>query len=75
MPYFIKHGAKGCAGWSTTKADGVVITCHQTKADAIKHMVALSIATKEQPGGELKNKKESVLESMMREAEEQNGRL
>ena len=75
MPYYIKHGAKGCAGWATTKADGVVITCHKTKGDAISHMVALSIATKENPGGELGKKKESVLESMMREAEEQDGRL
>lgn len=60
MPYYIKHGAAGCAGWSTTKADGVVITCHKTKKDAIDHMVALSLATKEQPGGELGKKKESI---------------
>jgi hypothetical protein len=57
MPYYIKHGAKGCAGWATTKADGVVITCHSTKKDAIAHMVALSIAEKTPPGGELGKKK------------------
>jgi len=72
MPYYIKHGAKGCAGWATTKADGIVITCHKTKGDAISHMVALSIATKENPGGELGKKKESVLEAMIREVEEEN---
>ena len=68
VPYYITKDAKGCAGWATTKADGVVITCHKTKQDAINHMVALSLATKEKAGGELGKKKESVLESMIREA-------
>ena len=71
MPYYITKGAKGCAGWATTKADGVVITCHKTKNDAIAHMVALSLATKEKPMGELGKKKESVLEAMFREASEE----
>jgi len=68
MPYFISDKAKGCSGWATTKHDGTVITCHPTKKDAIAHMVALSIAEKIQPGGELGKKKESVLESFIREA-------
>jgi len=70
MPYYIKQGAKNCAGWATVKQDGSVITCHQTKTDAIKHMVALSIATGEKAGGELGKRKESAIESFIREAEE-----
>lgn len=69
MPYFISNKAKGCSGWATTKHDGTVITCHPTKEKAIAHMVALSIAEKIPPGGELgKHKKESILDSMLREA-------
>jgi len=69
MPYYIKQGAKGCAGWATVKQDGSVITCHKTKNDAIQHMVALSIATGEKAGGELGKKKESAIEVFIRQAE------
>jgi hypothetical protein len=73
MPYYIRKGAPGCAGWSTTKADGKVITCHKTRGDAIKHMVALSIATKEKPGGTYGTKKESTIDAFLREAAEMGG--
>jgi len=68
MPYYIRKGAPGCAGWATTHSDGSVMTCHKTKADAIRHMVAVSIATKEKPGGTWGTKKESVLETMIADA-------
>lgn len=51
MPYFISKDAKGCAGWATMDSSGKVITCHTTKGEAIRHMVALSLATDEEPGG------------------------
>ena len=51
MPYFIKQTA---AGWDTVKDDGTVLGKHKTKSDAIKQMVAVSIAEKIPPGGELK---------------------
>lgn len=70
MPYYIRKGAPGCAGWATTHADGSVMTCHKTRGDAIKHMVAVSIATKEKPGGTWGTKKESVIDQMIAEAEE-----
>ena len=53
MPYYIKQGAIGCDGWATVKEDGEVIGCHQSKADAIAQMVALSMAEDMQPGGEM----------------------
>lgn len=68
MPYYIRKGAPGCAGWATTKSDGSVITCHKTRGDAIKHMVAISIGAKEKPGGTWGTKKESVLDQMLIEA-------
>ena len=52
MPYFITDKAEGCTGWATIKDDGEVIGCHQTKADAIAQMVAVSIAEDMEPGGE-----------------------
>lgn len=52
MPYYIKQGAIGCDGWATIKEDGEVIGCHQSKADAIAQMVAISLAEDMQPGGE-----------------------
>jgi HK97 family phage prohead protease len=53
MTYYIKQGAIGCDGWATVKEDGEVIGCHQSKADAIAQMVALSMAEDMQPGGEM----------------------
>ena len=51
MPYFISKSAQG---WDTVKADGTVIGKHPDKKKAIAQMVALSIAEKMKPGGELK---------------------
>jgi len=51
MPYFISKSAQG---WDTVKADGTVIGKHPDKKMAIAQMVALSIAEKMPPGGELK---------------------
>ena len=70
MPYYIRKGMPGCAAWATVKSDGTMVTCHKTKSDAINHMVALSIATNEKPGGTYGKKKESVIEAMIREVEE-----
>jgi HK97 family phage prohead protease len=52
MPYFIEDDNADCSGWATVKEDGEVMGCHQTKADAIDQMVALSIAEGIDPGGE-----------------------
>jgi HK97 family phage prohead protease len=52
MPYFIEDDNPDCSGWATVKEDGEVMGCHQTKADAIDQMVALSIAEGIDPGGE-----------------------
>jgi len=52
MPYFIENDNADCSGWATVKEDGEVMGCHQTKADAIDQMVALSIAEGIDPGGE-----------------------
>ena len=53
MPYYIRNDASDCkSGWATVDAKGKTITCHETKEQAIKHMVAISIAQGEQPMGD-----------------------
>jgi HK97 family phage prohead protease len=56
MPYFISKSAQG---WDTVKEDGTVLGSHADKKKAIAQMVALSIAEKMKPGGELKRAVES----------------
>jgi len=51
VPYFIEQVA---SGWNTVKDDGTVLGSHPDKKKAIAQMVALSIAEKMKPGGELK---------------------
>jgi hypothetical protein len=55
MPYYISDSQPDCSGWATVNADGKVIGCHKTKEDAIKQMVAVSIATGEPAKGQLEN--------------------
>jgi HK97 family phage prohead protease len=52
MPYFITDKSTDCSGWATIKDDGEVLGCHESKADAIAQMVALSLAEGIDPGGE-----------------------
>jgi len=54
MPYYIEKDNEGCNQnqWATTKGDGEVMGCHNTKEGAIKQMVALSVAEGIEPGGE-----------------------
>jgi len=49
MPYFIEQVD---SGWNTVKDDGVVLGKHKTKAQAIKQMVAVSLAEGIAVGGE-----------------------
>ena len=51
MPYFIQQTD---SGWDTVKDDGTVLGKHKTKKQAIDQMVAVSVAEKIAPGGELK---------------------
>jgi hypothetical protein len=56
--FYIRKDAPGCkGGWATVDGEGNVITCHETKDQAIKHMVAAAIGAGEQPGGEWSPKK------------------
>ena len=56
--FYIRKDAPGCkSGWATTDGKGNVITCHETKDQAIKHMVAASIGAGEQPGGDWDHRK------------------
>jgi len=58
MPYYIKEKPADCKnGWATVDAKGVTITCHETKDQAIKHMVAISLSTGEQVAGDWANRK------------------
>lgn len=53
-PYYIEKDNAGCAKgeWATTKGDGEVVGCHESKSAAIRQMVALSVAEGIEPGGE-----------------------
>jgi HK97 family phage prohead protease len=61
MPYFITDKSPDCAGWATVKEDGEVMGCHTTKQSAIDQMVAMSLAEKIVPGGELKDAVRTLL--------------
>ena len=61
MPYFITDKETSCNGWATVKADGEVIGCHTNKQGAIDQMVAVSLAEKIVPGGELKDAMRALL--------------
>lgn len=58
MPYYISKERPDCeSGWATVDADGKTITCHETKEQAIKHMVAISIGAGDEPGGTYEDRK------------------
>jgi len=61
MPYFITDKSPDCSGWATIKEDGEVIGCHQTKQDAVDHMVAVSLAEDMSPGGERNSDADEVI--------------
>lgn len=50
MPYFISDQTD-CPAWAVVKEDGEVVACHETEADAIDQMVAISVAEDIEPGG------------------------
>jgi hypothetical protein len=52
VPYYISKKHPECeSGWATVKSDYEIITCHSSRAAAIRQMVALSIAEDIPPGG------------------------
>ena len=56
--FYIRNDASDCkSGWATTDGSGKTISCHETKDQAIKHMVAASIGAGEQPGGDWAHRK------------------
>ena len=54
MPYYIEENNDACAvgQWATTKDDGEVMGCHDTKQDAIDQAVAISISEDSEFEGE-----------------------
>jgi HK97 family phage prohead protease len=57
MPYFISENTD-CPNWAVVKEDNSVVSCQDTKDDAIAQMVALSLAENIEPGGELRATRE-----------------
>jgi HK97 family phage prohead protease len=57
MPYFISE-TTDCPGWAVVKEDNSVVSCQESKDDAIAQMVALSLAENLEPGGELESTRE-----------------
>jgi HK97 family phage prohead protease len=53
MPYFISQ-TTDCPSWAVVKEDNSVVSCQESKEDAIAQMVALSLAENMEPGGELR---------------------
>lgn len=64
MPYGISQEQSDCSGWATVKKveNGYeTITCHETKDDAVKQMVALSVGENMEPLGNVARAKPSDL--------------
>jgi HK97 family phage prohead protease len=57
MPYFISDQTD-CPNWAVVKEDNSVVSCQDSKNDAIAQMVALSLAENLEPGGELASTRE-----------------
>jgi HK97 family phage prohead protease len=57
MPYFISDNTD-CLGWAVVKEDNSVVSCQDSKDDAVAQMVALSLAENLEPGGELASTRE-----------------
>jgi len=57
MPYFISE-TTDCPSWAVVKEDNSVVSCQESKEDAIAQMVALSLAENLEPGGELSSTRE-----------------
>ena len=57
MPYFISE-TTDCPSWAVVKEDNSVVSCQESKDDAIAQMVALSLAENLEPGGELASTRE-----------------
>lgn len=58
MPYYIKKDAENCKGkWATVDKDGKLITCHETKDQAIKHAVAAALGAGETYDGDWAHRK------------------
>ena len=70
MPYSITQNNPDCSGWAVVDPDNVVFGCHQTKADAIKQAVAISLATDEPFIGE-RAMPDMTAPQFMRDAAEQ----
>lgn len=56
MPYYITPNHPNCSGWAVVKTNFESIGCHDTKAQAISQMVAVSLAEDLEPGGEWEKK-------------------
>ncbi len=56
MPYYISDQTD-CPAWAVVKEDGEVVACHETEADAIDQMVAISVAEDIEPGGKWEERK------------------
>jgi HK97 family phage prohead protease len=57
MPYYISDQTD-CPSWAVVKEDNSVVSCQDSKDDAIAQMVALSLAENIEPGGELRATRE-----------------
>jgi HK97 family phage prohead protease len=56
-PFYISE-TTDCPGWAVVKEDNSVVSCQDSKDDAIAQMVALSLAENLEPGGELASTRE-----------------
>lgn len=64
MPYGITNNQVDCSGWAVVKEEEgqlITVACHQTKQDAVDHMVAVSLAEGLEPLGELRRVGNKVL--------------
>lgn len=58
MPTYISNERESCKnGWAVLDSEGKELSCQETKEQAIRQMVAISLSQGEEPGGTWETRK------------------
>lgn len=57
MPTYISNERESCSGWAVLDSEGKELSCQETKEQAVRQMVAISLSQGEEPGGTWETRK------------------
>lgn len=57
MPTYISKERESCKGWAVLDSEGKELSCQETKEQAVRQMVAISLSQGEEPGGTWEDRK------------------